>query len=275
MMKKACVALLLLTLALASCNLPGVQIQTVSAGPTLDQNAANTAIAQTVQAALPAQNQGGDTGQAPAVTEAPAQAVNPTETLNPTITLTPTLTQTVTPSVPMIHSTVNTNCRFGPSNQYNIIGFLLTTDTPVQVRGRLGDGGWWYISNPRYPTASCWVWDDTTIVEGNTTSLPIISPPTLIVASGTNLTYTGACPTNITIIVTITTFEAQNVTYTISSSGGGAYGPFTRSFGGPSTQAFNQVIPMTVDLSGWYQVNVTAPFQYTTAQVPFTIDCQP
>lgn len=269
-MKKACVALLLLTLILASCNLPGVQVQTTTGGPTLDPNAANTAIAETVQASFSVQN-----NNQTAATEPPAQVVNPTESLEPTITLTPTLTQTVTPSVPMIHSTVNTNCRFGPSNQYNIIGFLLTTDTPVQVRGRLGDGGWWYISNPRYPTASCWVWDDTTVVEGNVTSLPIITPPTLIVATGTNLTYTGACPTNITIIVTITAFEAQNVTYTISSSGGGAYGPFTRNFGGPSTQAFNQVIPMTVDLTGWWQVNVTAPFQYTTAQVPFTVDCQP
>ncbi len=267
-MKKACVALLLLTIILASCNLPGVQVQTGAPAATLDQNAANTAIAQTVQAALPAQNN-------QAATEPPVQAVNPTETLEPTITLTPTVTQTVTPSVPMIHSTVNTNCRFGPNGQYNIVGFLLTTDSPVQVRGRLGDGGWWYIQNPRYPSSSCWVWDDTTVVEGNVTSLPIITPPTLIVATGTNLTYTGPCPTNITIIVTITTFEAQNVTYTIVSSGGGAYGPFTRNFGGPSTQAFNQVIPMTVDLSGWYQVNVSAPFTYMTAQVPFTIDCQP
>jgi hypothetical protein len=113
----------------------------------------------------------------------PSETAVPTETAHPTETPTPTPTNTdtpipppPTPSVPMITATINTNCRFGPSKYYQVIGYLIVGQW-VQVFGRSADGYWWYIQNPSNYNNRCWVWTQTTVVSGNISNLPVIAPP--------------------------------------------------------------------------------------------------
>jgi uncharacterized protein YgiM (DUF1202 family) len=113
----------------------------------------------------------------PSDTPTPTQSAQPTET--PTLTSTSTNTPVPvppTPTVPLITATINTNCRFGPSKYYQVVGYLLVGQW-VQVYGRSADGYWWYIQNPSQFNTSCWVWNQTTVVTGNVSNLPVIAPP--------------------------------------------------------------------------------------------------
>jgi hypothetical protein len=76
----------------------------------------------------------------------------------------------------MITATINTNCRFGPSKYYQVVGYLLVGQW-AQVFGRSVDGYWWYIQNPSHLNSYCWVWTQTTVVSGNVSNLPVIAPP--------------------------------------------------------------------------------------------------
>ncbi len=59
---------------------------------------------------------------------------------------------------------------------YPVIGYL-TVGEPSIVLGQLNGGGWWYIQNTTPGRDPCWVWGQTTIVEGDTANLPYITPP--------------------------------------------------------------------------------------------------
>jgi len=82
----------------------------------------------------------------------------------------------LSPAGPTIRSSVNTNCREGPSPDYKVLGYLLSNQTS-EVHGRDSSQNWWYIINPEKPNNFCWVWKETTTVTGDTSSLPIITPP--------------------------------------------------------------------------------------------------
>lgn len=71
---------------------------------------------------------------------------------------------------------LDTNCRTGPSQVYNVVGYLLEGATST-VQGREPDENWWYIKNPSKSEGNCWVWDGSTDVEGDTDNLPVIEPP--------------------------------------------------------------------------------------------------
>lgn len=81
-----------------------------------------------------------------------------------------------TPSVPTISARENTNCRLGPSQAYDIVGYLLTNQESL-VTGRNPESTWWYIENPGKPGAFCWVWGGTTSVQGDTNTLEVVEPP--------------------------------------------------------------------------------------------------
>jgi hypothetical protein len=100
----------------------------------------------------------------------------PTDTVTPEPTASPTVTLSPTPTIPMITATEATNCRKGPSKVFDIDATLYPEDS-VQVFGKDPTGYWWYIQNPDWPTAKCWVWTETTVVTGDTSSLPIVQPP--------------------------------------------------------------------------------------------------
>lgn len=139
---------------------------------TPDPNLINTAIAQTVVAALTQTAQPGIpvTGGSPIATitlELP--------TLSPTVTLSPVPMFTSTPVIPQITVSVATNCRIGPGKIYDRVGALLIGEV-AEVFGMDPTGNYWYIRNPD-SDGYCWLWGEYATLAGNLSALPIYTPP--------------------------------------------------------------------------------------------------
>ena len=151
---------------LLACNLP----QSASAPPAPSQNQETRAApAATATEIVLATHEGAE--PQPQSTETPAPPTpSPTPSLTPTITLTPT------PSTPMVSVSVNTNCRTGPGDAYDRVGALLVGET-AEVLARDPYGLFWYIPNPDKPGGKCWVWGQYATVTGDTSSLPVFTPP--------------------------------------------------------------------------------------------------
>lgn len=155
-------SMLLTTLIISACTPAG-------GDGTLDTDAiVRTSIAQT-QSAMEA----GETEQTIAPTET-SQAL-PTETLTPTITLTATETLTPTLANPQVHVDVNTNCRIGPGELYDIVGALVVGET-AEVVGRYQAGDYWVIDDPD-GNRNCWVWGYYATLEGPIDNLPYYTQP--------------------------------------------------------------------------------------------------
>jgi hypothetical protein len=97
-------------------------------------------------------------------------------TLTPTETLTPTAAFTSTPLIPQISVSVPTNCRIGPGKVYDRGGALLVGEV-AEVVGRDPIGNYWYIRNPDQPNGFCWLWGEYATLTGNTSILPVYTPP--------------------------------------------------------------------------------------------------
>lgn len=84
---------------------------------------------------------------------------------------------TPTPSVPQVTVSVNTNCRTGPSTQYDNIDSLLVGQTGTVV-GKNSPTGYWII-NRLNGSGTCWLFPQYATVSGNTANLPEYPvPPT-------------------------------------------------------------------------------------------------
>jgi hypothetical protein len=151
-------ALTLMALLGASCSSPG------AATPAENPAAVDTAVAATM------------VFEHAVASAAAATQGNLPPTATPTPESTPTATTSPTPNQVTIHASVDTNCRRGPDPVYTVIGYLTVGQTSV-VLGQLAGGGWWYIENTTAGRDPCWVWGQTTVVEGNPSSLPFITPP--------------------------------------------------------------------------------------------------
>lgn len=235
------VTLLMASIPLAACSLP--------LGPTPDaigtQNAIYTAAALTIQAQiqqtpiqptvtlappptealpLPSDTPLSTATEIPAPTEtpAPAEPIIPTDTPMPTFTSIPVQVGPL-----MITASTNTNCREGPSINYKKIGNLIVGDR-AEVRGRNSTSSWWYIQNPGRPAGNyCWVWGETTHVEGETAALPVVTPPPLPTATAAPLTNVsvsfttvhtcGGKPTAIFRIKNAGTSELESARITINN----------------------------------------------------------
>lgn len=82
------------------------------------------------------------------------------------------------PGAATISASVNTNCREGPGQDYEIEGYLLKNQSSTVV-GKDKSGNWWVIENPDKPGEECWVWAETTTVTGDTSAIAEIEPPPL------------------------------------------------------------------------------------------------
>ncbi len=153
-----------------------------------------TVIAMSVEEQMAAEQS--DTAQDASPVPPTATEVPPTATPLPSPT--PTATATTAPSEPtntpqptatliaafsessnvLISADVNTNCRLGPSRAYRVDGYLLTNEEST-VHGQDASEDWWYIANPTKDEKYCWVWRETTDVQGTADNLPVIEPPPL------------------------------------------------------------------------------------------------
>ncbi|MEW6093515.1 MAG: SH3 domain-containing protein [Chloroflexota bacterium] len=116
----------------------------------------------------------------------PAASNTPEFTFTPSNTPLPTLTYT--PQVPMVSVSVDTNCRTGPGQPYDIVGVLHVGET-AEVVGQAPYGGSWIIKNPD-GAGTCWLWDQYATVIGDTQGLPIYDiPPTPTPAASFTVSY--------------------------------------------------------------------------------------
>ncbi len=162
-------SVIVLLVASLACSAPTM---TVIVTATPGQDFWNTAVAETVSAALEQSQVAPSVLPVDVVTEIPPQAFTPT--LVPTITQTPAPLFTPTPVIPQIMVSVATNCRVGPGKVYDRMG-ALTVGQVAEVYGRNGDGTYWYV---RLPNGSyCWVWGQYATISGNIGALPVYTPP--------------------------------------------------------------------------------------------------
>jgi hypothetical protein len=121
-------------------------------------NAQLTQAAQTDQALAPVQQQ-------------PTQEPPTPEPPKPTVY--------VTPSVPMLSVSMDTNCREGPNAEiWRAIGAVMIGQK-AEIVAKYDKGHWYIVKNPANPNERCWVYDFYATIEGDTSLLPRVSiPPT-------------------------------------------------------------------------------------------------
>ena len=76
----------------------------------------------------------------------------------------------------IISAKYDTNCREGPDTKYPIMGHFVRGQTS-EVNGTNSLQTWWYIKNPDNPDDYCWVWGESTFVEGDTGDVSVVPPP--------------------------------------------------------------------------------------------------
>lgn len=153
------------------------------------QSEISTSVAATVDGYLIATQQAATpTSETVVLAEAEQQNATPTPTATPIPTATPTeippttaplptsMPVTASSAAPKIFAKVNTNCRVGPSTRYYVDGYLVV-GLISEVYGRDSNDNWWYIRNPTKEDKKCWVWNETTSVEGDTSSIPVVAAP--------------------------------------------------------------------------------------------------
>lgn len=111
----------------------------------------------------------------------PATATSPppaTATSPPSATAVPQSSATPTLSVPMIEVSIDTNCRTGPGQGYNILGALLVGEE-TEIIAWDGYGYNYYVVNPD-GGGGCWLWGQYATTSGDTSDLPVFTPPPTI-----------------------------------------------------------------------------------------------
>lgn len=169
-----------------TCALPAVS--DAPAAPTMNSNSIETVIAQTMGSAL---SQTAVARIPIDIANSQTAAVTPTATFTPTATLSPTPLYTATPLIPMISVSVDTNCRAGPGQGYNLVGALLVDET-TEVYARDPTARYWYVRNPDKEDEACWLWGKYATITGNVAALPFYTPPpTYTPAPSFNASYGG------------------------------------------------------------------------------------
>ena len=161
---KVILLLALLSMAQLFC---GLFAQTNN--PTANTGAIETGIAATLVARA--------VSITPTVTTEQATQTSPPQPTQ-TESQEPAQTEPVIPETASISVSLDTNCRAGPSNDYQKLGYLLPGQTAVVI-GRNSTRTWWYIENPKKPGQYCWLWGEYSTLHGDISALPVTTPPPL------------------------------------------------------------------------------------------------
>lgn len=172
--KRALRAMLLFAVLLftaVACNLPrdgldrGRQEQEP---PSTD--AISRAVQQTLTIVARDQGESGDEITPPPTTP-PGEESTPAPSMTPPASPTPEITIT-----PWVNVSGNTNCRSGPGDVYDLIHIYLAGDQAVLI-GKDGGENFWYIQHPDESLVECWLWGRYATPVGETTALPVFTPP--------------------------------------------------------------------------------------------------
>jgi hypothetical protein len=160
------------------------QVNTAVAA-TLIQYMVETQVAATsVALALPPAGQAQAT-QPPPPTPTPVSTEPAPPTVAPTVAApqptappppSPTAPPPPPPSGPTITADQNTNCRVGPSTGYAVKTYFVEGSAST-VEGKDAGMDWWYIVSPDDTSENCWVWEGSTTVQGDTSSVPVVAAP--------------------------------------------------------------------------------------------------
>ncbi len=156
----------MLLAASMACDVPGTASKVEGdLGATETMHALATVVAGTLEPMAA----GGD--ESPASETQQVSGDEPSEaSLTPTASVTPTL------GAPMVSVSMDTNCRFGPGDVYEYQGALLVGEQ-AGIAGKLADESFWYIENPDAPPPHCWIWGMYAQVQGDTSGVPVLTPP--------------------------------------------------------------------------------------------------
>lgn len=164
---------MLLVVALSACNLPSGE-----ATPTPDLALTVTAQAQALETPTPAFF----------------------DTATPDVTSPPE--STPTPSVPTVSVSVNTNCRTGPSTQYDLLGGLNVGQTAEVVGKNSAVANYWVVRLSGGTV--CWLWGQHATVSGNTANLPEYPVPPTPTPSSTPTATPTSTPSVPTAVENVT-----------------------------------------------------------------------
>jgi hypothetical protein len=166
---------ILAIVAILACNVPGGQ------PPTSTPDFVATITAQAALLSQPTISQPTPLPEISTMTPAPPAPTQIifTDTPAPTATVTSTSTITLTPSssVAMVTVSADTNCRSGPSKDYDILGALLANKS-AEIVGKNTPTNYWIIKNPNR-NGTCWLWGNFATVSGNVAEVKEFAiPPT-------------------------------------------------------------------------------------------------
>jgi Bacterial SH3 domain len=147
-------AAITLILAIVACTLPNAQNKI---NPQSDMALTITAQALVIQNST---NQG---------------TINNPVIQTPLSMKTPDVSFASTPIAPMVSVSSPTNCRTGPSTDYDLL-YTLNVGQTVNVVGKYSSGNYWIINNPN-GGGNCWLWGQYATIIGNTANLPEMVPP--------------------------------------------------------------------------------------------------
>ncbi|KAA3647210.1 MAG: hypothetical protein DWQ07_06835 [Chloroflexi bacterium] len=151
-----------LLLAALACNITGESPEAVEAAiQTLSAQQTLTAQAAPPEAPPPEQ---------PQVQPPPGEEATLTPSPSPTIAL------SATTSIPMVSVSVNTNCRSGPGVGYALLDSLVVGQQ-VQITQRAPQGFNYVLINRPNGGGECWLWLQYATITGDTSNLPVATPP--------------------------------------------------------------------------------------------------
>jgi hypothetical protein len=208
--KRILFLLVILSIAISSCNLPtGI----IPAGNPPDLVATITAQALLLQS--PTQT------LAVAVAEVQVEANTPTATNTPEvvqpIAITETPQPTSTAGVPTVTVSADTNCRSGPGVSFSS-DYSLLIGQSAEVVGKNTPTNYWIINVPGKAGATCWLWGKYATVSGDTSGLKEYEIPATPTPTSTAIVVAPAAVSNLSEQNTCVkgTGSLQNVSGTIT-----------------------------------------------------------
>jgi hypothetical protein len=114
------------------------------------------------------------TGTAISTASPPGAVATSTLTGTWTPSQTPQSPITATPGQVFVAVSVDTNCRRGPGQVYDLLGGLMVGET-AQVFAVDPTGRYLYIRNPDV-AGFCWIWAEYATLDGNASLLPVYTP---------------------------------------------------------------------------------------------------
>lgn len=197
------------------------------------------------------------------------------------VTLAPT--ETPAPETPMLHVTENTNCRAGPGPMYGVEGYV-TTDMNLSVVGINEGRSWWWVDNPTYPGFHCWVNKYTSVVDGDTSLVPVYRDPWTMTPAdpeievSTNIyprSYVGKCPATVTVVATIRTNRSGQFHYKfLRGKNHTKYSDGWVNIAADGSAIVSTTVNVKYDATNFFIFRVDYPVRYETTRIGYTVDCK-